>query len=303
MKKLIRLLTVKTAVILIMLTIFTAQDTKAFVQTAPFEINQSDTQLFAFDNKNNIFAGINNTENSIVIVNQDESGGLFISNRFIVDKIADRKDKQNIYRSKYVAIIDEYIAFIASNQDSCYFAILNLNGELEKKLMFPINAGNFNYNQEKNELYIIGENETGFVVFVLDTNDGINNIDIKNTSMFLHQKLSDKEEINQKNESNIGSKPVIVLGIIFIVLILFYLIFKYINDKSNHVKKTDIPIQENIVIADVVNEEVFAAISAAIYLYSEELTDIEKTVLTINKISRSYSPWSMKIQGLNTYFK
>jgi hypothetical protein len=48
---------------------------------------------------------------------------------------------------------------------------------------------------------------------------------------------------------------------------------------------------------------VYAAIAAAIYLYGEELHDVENTVLTINKVSRTYSPWSSKIHGLNTYFK
>jgi hypothetical protein len=49
--------------------------------------------------------------------------------------------------------------------------------------------------------------------------------------------------------------------------------------------------------------DVYAAIASAIYLYSEELHDVESTVLTINKVSRTYSPWSSKIHGLNTYFR
>ncbi|MCL2502045.1 MAG: hypothetical protein FWE99_02825 [Bacteroidales bacterium] len=46
----------------------------------------------------------------------------------------------------------------------------------------------------------------------------------------------------------------------------------------------------------------YAAIAAAIHLYGEELHDVENAVLTINKVSRTYSPWSSKIHGLNTYF-
>lgn len=49
-----------------------------------------------------------------------------------------------------------------------------------------------------------------------------------------------------------------------------------------------------------------AAISAAIYLFLEELHDDEHTVLTIEKISKRYSPWSSKIysvtNGLNKRF-
>jgi len=44
--------------------------------------------------------------------------------------------------------------------------------------------------------------------------------------------------------------------------------------------------------------EISAAITMALYLYSTELHDAERTVLTINKVSRTYSPWSSKIYGL-----
>lgn len=43
--------------------------------------------------------------------------------------------------------------------------------------------------------------------------------------------------------------------------------------------------------------EVTAAISLALYLASE-LHDEESNVLTIKKVSRTYSPWSSKIYGL-----
>jgi len=49
---------------------------------------------------------------------------------------------------------------------------------------------------------------------------------------------------------------------------------------------------------EVLSGEVNAAIAAAIHLYRSELHDYENTVLTINKVSRTYSPWSSKIYGL-----
>ena len=63
------------------------------------------------------------------------------------------------------------------------------------------------------------------------------------------------------------------------------------------------PKQEAVISSDAVNDGVYAAIAVAIHLYGEELHDVENTVLTINKVSRTYSPWSSKIHGLNTYFK
>jgi len=49
---------------------------------------------------------------------------------------------------------------------------------------------------------------------------------------------------------------------------------------------------------DEMSGEVNAAIAMALYLYQNELHDYENTVLTINKVSRNYSPWSSKIYTL-----
>jgi len=41
-----------------------------------------------------------------------------------------------------------------------------------------------------------------------------------------------------------------------------------------------------------------AAIAMAIYLYNSELHDEESNVITINKVSRVYSPWSSKLHNM-----
>jgi hypothetical protein len=41
-----------------------------------------------------------------------------------------------------------------------------------------------------------------------------------------------------------------------------------------------------------------AAICTALYLYFTELHDEEKYVITVKKVSRTYSPWSSKIYGI-----
>ncbi len=50
-----------------------------------------------------------------------------------------------------------------------------------------------------------------------------------------------------------------------------------------------------------VSGEVNAAIAMTLYLYASELHDAENTILTINKVSRAYSPWSSKIYGLRKF--
>jgi hypothetical protein len=45
-------------------------------------------------------------------------------------------------------------------------------------------------------------------------------------------------------------------------------------------------------------EEEMAAIALAIKMYQEDLHIRESTVITINRASRVYSPWSSKIHGI-----
>ncbi|MBN1952531.1 MAG: OadG family protein [Bacteroidales bacterium] len=48
--------------------------------------------------------------------------------------------------------------------------------------------------------------------------------------------------------------------------------------------------------------ETTAAISMAIYLYLSELHDDESGILTIKKVSKTYSPWSSKIYAVRNQF-
>ena len=44
-----------------------------------------------------------------------------------------------------------------------------------------------------------------------------------------------------------------------------------------------------------------AAIAMALYLYFNELHDEESNVITINKVSRAYSPWSSKLYNMGNW--
>lgn len=46
-----------------------------------------------------------------------------------------------------------------------------------------------------------------------------------------------------------------------------------------------------------------AAICTALYLYFSELHDEEKYVMTVKKVSKTYSPWSSKIYGVMNSLK
>jgi hypothetical protein len=47
--------------------------------------------------------------------------------------------------------------------------------------------------------------------------------------------------------------------------------------------------------------DVKAAIALALYLYKNQLHDQETAVLTMNRVSRIYSPWSSKIYSMTRH--
>jgi Na+-transporting methylmalonyl-CoA/oxaloacetate decarboxylase gamma subunit len=96
---------------------------------------------------------------------------------------------------------------------------------------------------------------------------------------------------------------VTAMSVVFVALILLYIIFKYIGNYSiksenrNVAKAGLTPITAD---SEAVPGEIYAAVATAMHLYMQEddVHDLENTILTIHKVTRTYSPWSSKIYGL-----
>ena len=100
---------------------------------------------------------------------------------------------------------------------------------------------------------------------------------------------------------------VIVFCSLFILWMVFYNLPTILHfNPLKFFKSKKVEVIENGVAGTTLSGEEAAAISAAIFLFVEELHDEENRVLTIERISRRYSPWSSKIynvtQGLNKRF-
>lgn len=97
---------------------------------------------------------------------------------------------------------------------------------------------------------------------------------------------------------------VIGYAIVFIALLLLYILFynltKLISGNIRRILKKEGQTVDDKNTVEL-SGEVNAAIAAALYLYYNELHDQENTVLTINRVSRAYSPWSSKFYGLRQY--
>lgn len=101
------------------------------------------------------------------------------------------------------------------------------------------------------------------------------------------------------------------VAVVGLCLFLLYLIFYYMGKLNMKVarkreeraqkalaKATNMEVKVKAGKEDVLTDEEIAAIAIALFKYSEDLHDIEDTVLTINRAAKAYSPWSSKIYGL-----
>lgn len=95
---------------------------------------------------------------------------------------------------------------------------------------------------------------------------------------------------------------------VFISLVLLFLVFRSLPRLLSLLRRMRTKTQQTLahnghrqkkpVAADNISGEVNAAISAAIHHYLNEIHDEENMVITMQKISRTYSPWSSKIYSV-----
>jgi glutaconyl-CoA/methylmalonyl-CoA decarboxylase subunit delta len=106
--------------------------------------------------------------------------------------------------------------------------------------------------------------------------------------------------------SGVGLENAIIalsgISIVFVSLAILYLFFRSIPKITNWISlirmnKNGKGAEEKKATTQI-TAEVDAAISAAIYLFFDEIHDNENTIMTIKKISKAYSPWSSKLYSM-----
>lgn len=94
---------------------------------------------------------------------------------------------------------------------------------------------------------------------------------------------------------------VIGYSVVFLALLLLYVIFynlsKAMTINIRRILNKEGKSEEASKVEEI-SGEVNAAIAYAIYLYFNELHDKENPIITINRVSKAYTPWSSKIYGL-----
>ncbi len=100
------------------------------------------------------------------------------------------------------------------------------------------------------------------------------------------------------------STIIVITGylVVFLSLIILYLVFRYVMPFFFKIKMYHRAAREGRAVDDsekqVVTGELNAAIATALYLYFDEIHDYESNVITIRKVSKSYSPWNSKLYNM-----
>jgi Na+-transporting methylmalonyl-CoA/oxaloacetate decarboxylase gamma subunit len=97
---------------------------------------------------------------------------------------------------------------------------------------------------------------------------------------------------------------IVGIGIVFLSLLIVYLFFRYLltfilNFRfRNFARKKGIDPATIDTTKTMMSGEVNAAIAMALFQYYNELHDLESGVITIKRVSKTYSPWSSKLYNM-----
>lgn len=113
-------------------------------------------------------------------------------------------------------------------------------------------------------------------------------------------KVSEADKFVVYDPSGVGM-ALIAMSVVFSGLALLYLFFKGMGFLMTRDARKAVELAKVAtpgIVKQGLSGEVNAAIVMALYLYGNELHDQEDPVITMTKVSRTYSPWSSKIYGL-----
>lgn len=230
--------------------------------------------------------------------------------RFVTDIYEGRHDLVNILRPVSVGFYDGYAVILASaKKDSSFLAIVDpASGEQVCRVDF--NCCSYAFDISPEEVIVMGRNQQGYDINILDMTEGIQNIttfpDVCQRVHYHKPKQADR--IQASDPIGIGL-AVVAIAVVFLALLCISLILKgygnlIMSTQDRKARKAAKEASHAIATpsASQTSGEIYAAIATAIYLYNEELHDEEDTIITIQKVERAWTPWNAKYYNMNQYF-
>ena len=254
-------------------------------------------QNLVYDEKSKVFYVINVNNNSLDIIDYSNLDSLRFINK--IDLTTYGKTPISLaFSNKKIAVTIENSNVL----DSGKLVFFNASGDLIKAITVAPFIKSVAFDENTKKVYVSNFNALGYIITVIDISNGIENITEKNVKTLTYEKAKAADAFITLDPSGIGM-TMIAMTVVFLALIFLYLIFKYIGHlntsssrKKSLVKKGK--IEEASKISEDAPGDVYAAIAMALHLYQSQMHDEENTVITMEKVARSYSPWSSKIYGL-----
>lgn len=255
------------------------------------------------------FVAVDSVECSVHLVGFTEDGTDTIVGSYKTDNTYKRHDLKNILRPVSVGFLGNYIVVLASAvNDSAYVALLDadMNVVARRNFSSPMYAMHI----EHGHMFVVGRNPYGYDINVIPVRRDLEGFAESEIMTHHYRVAKQSEKIKQSDPVGIGLTAVAV-SVVFIALICIALILtgsgKLImgveerkKNKTAQPKKGIKPVSEGSSASS--EQEVIAAIAAAIHLYNDELHDEEDTVITIQKVEREWTPWNAKFYNMNQYF-
>lgn len=264
-------------------------------------------QTMAF--QNDIYAAINTVDNTIDIITFKD-GSLQRAQRHLVDQLVGRHDLAFVYVPKSVAVYGHQIVYVAASRDSSLLRVLTPCGKVLNEVKFPGYVDAFSY-CACGQFTATGMNAAGYTLLVSkNLNGDMTKIALDENSFINYRKPKKSEEIAAADPVGVGLTAASV-SVVFLVLIFLAIIFTQYGKLLMSVQKkravkaaaATTPAATSQAVSSVdVSGEVYAAIAAAVHLYHDELHDEENTIITIQKVERSWTPWNAKYYNMNQYF-
>lgn len=245
-----------------------------------------------------------------------QADGLQRVGRFTTDQYIGRHDLVNILRPKSVSVLgDKILVLVSSKKDSSYLALVSMepvkcndaHGFDSLKAVscvgFSSNSSAFRIDPCAGEIIVVGKNPVGYDLNFVNFDKDIRTI--SSTGTYHYHVPKQAERIKASDPFGAGLAVVAISVVFFALVCVMFLmggygklIQRFQNRKADAGAKAA-PVKAT---ASSAEDEVYAAIAAAIYAYSQDLHDVEDTVITIQKTERAWTPWNAKFYNMNRYF-
>jgi hypothetical protein len=93
---------------------------------------------------------------------------------------------------------------------------------------------------------------------------------------------------------------IIIIAILFLLYRIYSVLMPELRKAIHNQKKVD-EISLPGKMKDDTDENINAAIAIALYLHFNEIHDEESNIITIQRVSKTYSPWSSKIYNMRNF--